>query len=104
MDIKHTINKNEGTVTVDVVLPTPVNASKIRINTTYVEAYLVENKIKIQECVKSDIVNNLSDKLTGQWIFKLDKPNQKVLQSKDESYKSNPKSKRKRVLKKEHEA
>jgi len=87
MKIEHTIDKVKNTVTVDVSLSVCLDGKKERITTPDIEKYLKTQKIKIGECVKKDVANNLSKHPSGKWIFILDKPTRKVVQSKDESSK-----------------
>lgn len=94
MKIEHKIDKNENTVTVEVLLPPNYKGKKIRITTPQVRDYLKSQNIKFTQCTKKDVANNSNGTPEGTWIFKLDNPIQKVVQSNHEKFKSKSKIKK----------
>ena len=105
MTFKYIINKKEGIITVQVVLPAAPRKSKKVIREPDVRAFLEQNlkeeKLRVGRCIQNNVLINAETPQSKDWVFALDTPTTSRVRSTNEkpqqrSAPEAPKSTRKR--------
>ena len=80
MNIKHEIDKENGTVTVTATLE-PRKGMKIRVSQQHVKDYLNKENIKTLKCIQDACAINTIPPYSGTWVFSLDNGKPPVVKS-----------------------